>query len=122
MTGTTFAPSVDIGSVNLLRVNFHLMYTLSLIRTELEGGNRRFTPIGADLEVNRRSSPAQYSFANKRQSRLSIFNWVDELLQANNPHLSPVEAVVSAKNAGILPYSVLLIESYLRWHLEFLWI
>jgi hypothetical protein len=31
MTGTTFGSSVDIGSVNLLRVHFHLMYTFFLL-------------------------------------------------------------------------------------------
>jgi hypothetical protein len=30
MTGTTFVSSVDIGSVNLLRVHFHLMFNLFL--------------------------------------------------------------------------------------------
>jgi hypothetical protein len=30
MTGTTFVSSVDIGSVNLSRVHFHLMFTFFL--------------------------------------------------------------------------------------------
>ena len=35
MTGTIFVSSVDIGSVNLLKVHFHLMFTLFLLRFDL---------------------------------------------------------------------------------------
>ena len=35
MTGTTFVSSIDIGSVNLLRVHFHLMYTFFLLSFNL---------------------------------------------------------------------------------------
>ena len=35
MIGTTFVSSVDIGSVNLLRVHFHLMYTFFLLSFNL---------------------------------------------------------------------------------------
>ena len=35
MTGTTFVSSVDIGSVNLLRVHFYLIYTFFLLSFNL---------------------------------------------------------------------------------------